>query len=192
MFNILKKIIIIIAVMLVIFFIAFLTAAWHYGAFASVEEVHLKTRDETTLVTVNYACTPYQVQDQIRQIDSLLNEKTYLTPVTAALFQTNPLNSKPDSVTVKGAVILKEPVQVDSPFVILKLPIRQAAVTSINAHPLIAPYRTYPSIQHWLANNGYQYNPAYPVIEYYSGEKVEVEMPVMTDSTQTLLPLKTE
>jgi hypothetical protein len=190
MFNILKKIIVVISVLLFFFFVTFLIAAWYHGAFASVKKVTLSKRDRIVLVTTNDSCLPYKVNNHLQYIDSLLIHANISYNDKVMLFQNNPLTVRPDSLLSRGAMVLNDSIAVDSPLVLLILPERKAAVTSIEAHPLIVPYKAYPAIQRWLNNNGYRYNRMFPIIEYNSRGIVEIEMPVVTDSLQKHLPLK--
>jgi hypothetical protein len=190
MFHILKKIIVIISVILLVFFVAFLIGAWYHGAFASVKKVTLSKRNRLYLVTTDQTCLPYEVGNHVQYLDSLLMHANISYNREVTLFRYNPLTVKPDSLLSKGAMIVDDSIAVDSPLVLLNLPERNAAIASIEAHPLIAPYKTYPAIQRWLNNNGYRYNRALPIIEYYARGIVEIEMPVVVDSLQTHLPLK--
>jgi hypothetical protein len=191
MLKLFKKIIIIISVMLVVFFIAFIIAAWYYGAFASVEKVTLSNRNRLYLVTTGGMCLSSEIKQQINTVDSIFNLKNISNKGGVALFYENPLKAKPDSLLARGAVLLEDSLAVDSPLVLITLPERKAAVTSIKAHPMVAPFKTYPAIQRWLYNNGYCFNPVFPVIEYYHSRGIiEVEMPVVADTSRIHLPLK--
>jgi len=143
------------------------------------------------LVTTGRTCFLYDIERRINVIDSLLQIEESTNRRALALFYNNPLEVRPDSLLAKGAILLEDSIAVDSPLVLVQLPERKAAVTTIKAHSIIAPFKTYPAIQRWLYNNGYRYNPVFPVIEYYHSRGViEVEMPVIVDTSLTHLPLK--
>jgi hypothetical protein len=193
MIRILKKIILVSSVILVVFFIAFVIAAWYYGAFASVEEVNLAHRNRIFLVTTEQTGLPFKIKKHVHEIDSLLMIQKISGKMEVALFFDNPLVVRPDSLPARGAVLLEDSTVVDSPLILLTLPERKAAVTSVKAHSMIAPFKTYPMIQRWLYNNGYRFNPVFPVIEYYGARGIiEVEMPVVADTSLIHLPLKAQ
>jgi hypothetical protein len=191
MFRILKKILIVISVIIVVLFLAFMVAAWHYGAFASVRAPNLAHRPSVYIATLDNTYAAYELDKQIRIIDSLLLQKNITNDGTMALFFDNPIHIRTDSIEAIGAILLATAVVLDSPLTLLKIPERKTAVTSIEAHPAIAPFKTYPALQRWLYNNGYQYDLELPIIEYYLPQTiVKVEIPVIADSAQDHLPLK--
>jgi hypothetical protein len=191
MFRFLKKIITVASVLIALLFLAFVIAAWHYGAFASVKTITLEQRPALYAAILPGIYSPYEIEYQIRVIDSLLLQKNIDNKGTLALFFDSPLEVTADSIRATAAILLAGAITLDSPLTVFKIPERRIASISIQAHPAIAPFKTYPALQRWLFNNGYRYNPEVPIIEYYFHQNtVEVEMPVIADSLQDQLPLK--
>jgi hypothetical protein len=96
------------------------------------------------------------------------------------LYFDDPANVPSEQLHSQGGLIVSDSVQVDSPFVFQKIEKRNVLIAAIKAHPVVAPFKTYPALREWMENKGYRMGGESPPLEIYHEQGlVEVEMAII-------------
>jgi hypothetical protein len=176
-----KKIIIIFAVVVLILFIALVIAAWYLGTFASVN-LSDEYRGPYNLVVLSQLVPYHESSQAIERVDLMLEEKEIRQAQSVVIFYDDPTKIPMQQVHTRAGFVVSDSVKVDSPFIFQTVEKRRVAVASMKAHPAIAPFKTYPALQEWIQKNEYlTVNNKAHIELYYSNGLVEVEMPIMVD-----------
>ena len=175
----LKKIIIIFAIVVLILFIALVVAAWYLGTFASVK-LNLEDRGPYDLVVQSQLDSYHKITNVIENVETMLDEKKIKHTTAIVIFYDDPTRIPLQHINIRAGYIVPDSVEVNPPLIFKTIDKRKVAVASIKANPVIATFKTYPAIQEWMQQNGYVEVSSEPTIElYYSNGLVEVEMPVI-------------
>jgi hypothetical protein len=173
-----KKLIIIFAVVVFILFIAFIIAAWYLGVFATVD---ITARDSGPYYLVTSSeLSPYQeISRKNEHLDIMLAGRGIKYENFVGILYNNPIESTISKLRIKGGVIVKDSVAVDSLLHFERINRRLVAVARLKAHPAIAPFKIYPALQEWVQLHNYFLLKEMTILEHYKEDGlVEVEIPI--------------
>jgi hypothetical protein len=189
MWQLIQKIVIVFAILLLIFFVTVLVTAWYLGAFAPVRVLTVE-QEPHFIVTLLDPDSPDRVPSQIETVGSYLArwEKQALLPV--AVFYSDPFSVNTDAAEASGGWIVRDSIVVDTPFVLLNTPRQTVAAATIKIHSLIARHKIYPVLKTWIEREGYHSLRNRLVLEfYYTADSLEVQVPVTKIQYDSLPPL---
>ncbi len=173
-----KKLIIIIAIVVFILFIALLITAWSMGVFARVN-VSVGEKGPYYFISLDQKSLYPYIPEQIDKIKNELTVKNipYLNP--AALIYSDPAVTPLNQVLARGGLLLNDSMVVDSPFVIHHIKVRDVITAEIEANPAIATFKIYPALRDWLQKyNDIKKSPL-SYLEIYDKNRVIVEMSII-------------
>jgi hypothetical protein len=173
-----KKLIIIIAIVVFILFIALLITAWSLGSFARVNVSAGENGPYYFISLDQKSLYPY-IPEQIDKIKNELMAKKipYINP--AALIYSDPAVTPLNQVLAQGGLLINDSMAVDSPLVIHHIKVRNVITAEIEANPAIATFKTYPALRDWLQKyNGIRKSPL-SYLEIYDKNRVIVEMSII-------------
>jgi predicted transcriptional regulator YdeE len=111
------------------------------------------------------------------QLDSLIAQQDIETGIACGAYLDDP--SKVDQANLRWRVgyIVNDSTDTIEPLMFKTIENREYLIASIKAHPMVAPFKTYPAINEWLAANPYDVaGEAYEL--YNENGVVEVLFPV--------------
>lgn len=165
----------IVAVIVVVLVVALVGLAFYLGLFNSV------TIEKAVTGPYQIACLdhigPYKdICKKIQGVKKLLDDQG-IVPVTACgIYYDDPKSVPSDKLRSKGGFIIEGDVKSE---IIEKLnvPQQEVIVAKVKAHPAIAPIKTFPKINKWIAANNFVV--VGPCLEiYHEDGVVEVQMPI--------------
>ena len=175
---ILKKIILSVIILIIIACFILIISAIYMGVFATAEISRTETGPYYYIAFSQKNL--YQNTDiKINFLRNMLEEKNIQHLHPLCIFSEDPLNIPEDQLYNQTAYIILDSVEIDSPFTCKKIESRQVAIASINAHPIIASYKTYPELHIWLRRNNYKLDRTKLILEHYNPDgSVGVEFPI--------------
>jgi len=176
--EILRRIIIIFAAIVFLFFIALIIAAWSLGAFDSVDI----TENESGpyyFISYDSTSTYKETSGQIEILKKQLALSQSIEQLSAVLVLKNPMMTPLNEVPVLGGLIISDSVNVTAPLRLIRIAKRPVISATLEANPTIAIFKTYPALAEWFRKNDRQYKIEMPFLEIYYEDRVTVEMPII-------------
>jgi len=170
------KIFLIILAVLAVIVIIIAVVLWKVGVFATPEIV-LGQKGPYHYVYVDRTGPFSDVPQGYVQADSLIKQQNIEKGLACGSFLDDP--SKVDQKDLRWRVgyIVEDSVEIMEPLSFLTIPDHQYLIATIKAHPMIAPFKTYPAMQAWLAES--KFTVVGPAYEFYNDDGViEVLFPV--------------
>lgn len=174
----LRKIILIVGILALVFFMVIIGAAWYMGAFSSVE-ILTEMRGPYNFVYLEHLGAYHLISLKIDQVKQYLDNNQVKFMYSAGMYFDDPAKVSESDLKSYGGYLVSDSISAKEPFRFMKIKKRKTAVAMINAHPMIAPFKVYPAFQEWLENNSDSVTVAGAPLELYipSG-RVEVEFPL--------------
>ena len=175
---ILRRIIIIFAVIIFVLFLALIIGAWSLGAFDSVQ-ITEKTNGPYYLISLDTRTGYRDIPVIIEEIKGQINLPPEIIPIPAALINSNPMMTPLNEVDVTCGLIVTDSLTVNPPLHLIKIESRTIVSASIETNPSIAIFKTYPALAEWLSKNDREYEFQLPFLEIYNSDEVTVEMTIV-------------
>ena len=175
---ILRRIIIIFAAIVFLFFIALIIAAWSLGAFDSVD-ISENEGGPYYFISYDSTSTYKETPGQIELIKKQLALSQSTEQLSAVLVLKNPMMTPLNEVPVLGGLIISDSVDVAAPLRLIRIAKRPVISATLEANPTIAIFKTYPALAEWFRKNDRQYKLELPFFEIYYEDRVTVEMPIV-------------
>ncbi len=149
---------------------------WKVGMFAA-PELALQERGPYYYVYVERTGPFQDIPKGYQQVDSLVKQQNLEVGMRCGAYLDDPAKVAQNNLRWRVGNIVQDSVEVMEPLKCLKIEEHQYLVASIHANPMIAPFKTYPAIEKWLADNPFEANgPAYEL--YHDDGLIEVLFPV--------------
>ena len=170
-----KIALIILGVVLVIA-IAFVILLWYVGLFAS-PELAVAERGPYHYVYIDKTGPFAQVPLGQQEADSLVRQQNIEAGIACGMYLDDPSQVGQENLRWRVGFIVGDSVKTMEPLKFMTIAGGEYLVASIKAHPMVAPFKTYPAIHAWLAENPYDaIGAAYEL--YNDNGMVEVLFPV--------------
>ena len=171
-----RKIILFIGIISFVLFMGIIGAAWYMGAFSSVS-ISTGEKGPYYFIYLEHQGPYYQITNKIEKVEKYLvdNKITYLH--AAGIYFDDPAQLPESELKSYGGYLVNDSLVVEKPYKFENINKRNVIIASIEAHPMIAPFKVYPAFHEWLANNKKMEIIAPPMELYLPNEKVEVHFP---------------
>jgi hypothetical protein len=181
MSQILKRIIIVFAVVTTLLFFSLIGAAWYLGAFSGVT-VATSDRPVQYFIAASDSGTYQQAMNDLDTLRSHIQKTPSRMVDPVVLLYRDPVVVPLAEVPARAAYLLADSVSVDLPYRMIVVPPARIVSARIEANPVIAPYKTYPAIREWCFRYDLVADTGAIIVEKYldSGE-VSVEYPVFSE-----------
>jgi hypothetical protein len=183
MSSILKKLVIVLAIVVFVLFIALMLAAWTMGMFSSVSVTSLD-RGPYFIVSLHHN-GPYRgINQKIEDVSMMLNEQRIEHKIACGVFHDDPAILPAEQLRSQGGYIVSDSIAVSPPFTCEQIDRRKVAMASIEANPAIAGFKTYPALSDWMRIYNYTTDSTRATLElYHPNGIVEVELPIILKET---------
>lgn len=176
MSSTIKKIILILGVVSLVLFIGLVISAWYMGAFSSVS-IHTGEAGPFNFVYLEHQGPYYQLTNKITQVEKYLTDNKIQYLYSAGIYFDDPAEVAESELKSYGGFIIKDSISVQNPYKFIKIAKRKVVIATIEAHPMIAPFKVYPAFKEWLENNK-NIEIVGPSLELYKpGDNIEVHFP---------------
>ena len=149
---------------------------WQSGVFSS-PELKLETRPAYLYIYLERSGPFSEINKAKNDLQKMVKEQKLPVKTPCGVYFDDPAQSKNQQLrwrigyTVEDSLTFSPPLKMDT------IPAQRVIVASIKAHPMVAPFKTYPALEKWVAENGYRITgPAYEF--YYDDGLVEAMFPV--------------
>jgi DNA gyrase inhibitor GyrI len=168
-----KKVILIIGIISFVLFMGLIGAAWYMGAFSSVS---LATGEKGPyyFVYLEHQGPYYQVPNKILKVEKYLTDNQIEYLHSAGIYFDDPAQVAEKELQSYGGLLVTDSISVQEPYNLIKIDRRKVVIATIEALPMIAPFKVYPAFNEWLENNKKVEIIAPPMELYLSDEKIEV------------------
>lgn len=164
-----------ISIVIVVLVIAVLGVGYYLGVFNSVTIEKMAT-GPYKIACLDHIGAYKNICKKIKNTEKLLCEQAVITVAPCGIYYDNPKTVPCDKLRSKGGCLIEG----DAKLEILEkvdIPVREAVVARIKAHPAVAAFKTYPKIEKYLTENNLVCTG--PCLEiYHKGGIVEVQMPI--------------
>lgn len=179
-----KKFVIAFAIIILFLFLALIGTAWHLGAFADVE-IQVTERGPYNIVCLENIGNYRGIAEKIDSVAIYLADRNITFGQAVAIYFDDPAETAVEDLKSYGGFIVLDSVAVDDRYISLTYPRRPVVVARVEAHPMIAPFKTYPRIKEWLEDEKQTSDPEIPAMEIYDENNfVEVEISLINISTE--------
>ncbi len=128
---------------------------WKLGLFAT-PELSLQDRGPYHYVYVERKGPFQDIPKGYQQVDSLIKKENIEVGMRCGIYLDNPAKINQENLRWRVGNIVQDSLEVTPPLMCLTIENHQYLVASIRANPMIAPFKTYPVIEKWLAENPYK------------------------------------
>lgn len=165
----------IIAVIVVALVIALVGFAFYLGLFNPVS-IEKAIAGPNKIACLDHIGPYKDIVKKIQNVKMLLDGQK-ITPISACgVYYDDPKSTPSDKLRSKGGYLVEGIVKIPI-LENLYIPQREVVIAKVKAHPAIAPIKTFPKINKWLAVNNFVV--AGPCLEiYHKNRVVEVQMPI--------------
>ncbi len=171
-----KSILIIVTAILALIIIVLVSISYKFGAFESVE-LQQAARGPYQIVCLEHIGPYQQAPAKIEEVRALLEEKSIAIGNTCGVYHDDPTSVPQDQLRSRVGFIVEDSIMVEAPFMIDSLAQREVIIGTIKAHPAVAPFKTYPALNAWMQQNGYETaGPAFEI--YHEDGFVECQIPI--------------
>ena len=171
-----KKIVITILVVIVLVIAALFVAAWNYGVFAKVE-ISVEDRGPFHFVYLQKQGPFSEISAAWEEAEALFEEQQLAKGIGCGEYLDDPALVEAEELRWRVGFLVPDSVSVKEPLSYKRLPQHTYVIATVKAHPMVAPFKTYPALEEWGKTSAYQFvGMAY---ELYPDEGVvEVLFPV--------------
>ncbi len=171
-----KKILTIIIGLIVLIGLLLLIGAWKAGVFED-PVITVELRGPYHFVYIQKTGDYSNIPKAYKEADDLFKEQSLEKSIACGMYLDNPAVVEGENLRWRVGYFVKDSISVEDPLKFLKIPNAEYAVASINAHPMVAPLKTYPALQQWVQTSDYQFiGPAYEI--YNEDGIIEVLFPI--------------
>jgi len=171
-----KKILAVIAGIFLVIVLLILLGAWKAGIFAD-PEITLELRGPYHFVYIQKTGDFSKISAAYKEAGELFEDQSIDKGTACGMYLDDPAMVEADDMRWRVGYLVKDSVDVNTPLEFLSIPNAEYAVASIEAHPMVAPFKTYPALQKWVQTSDYQFvGPAYEI--YNEDGIIEVLFPV--------------
>jgi len=170
------KIALIILGIVLIIVIAFVVILWYVGLFAT-PELAIAERGPYHYVYIDRTGPFAEIPLGQQQADSLVKQQNIEVGIPCGAYLDDPSQVAQGNLRWRVGFIVSDSVETIDPLKFMTIAGGEYLVASIKAHPMVAPFKTYPAIEKWLTVN--PYDVAGAAFELYNENGVvEVLFPV--------------
>ena len=173
MSPIIKKLILFVGIISLVLFMGLIGAAWYMGAFSSVN-ITTAEKGPYYFVYLEHQGPYYQIQNKITNVEKYLTDNNISFLHSAGIYFDNPAEVDESNLKSFGGFVVNDSINVQPPYKITKIKRRKVVVASIEAQPMMAPFKIYPAFEEWLGNNKNVEIVAPPLELYLPDDKIEV------------------
>lgn len=148
------KIFLIILVVLLVIVIVVAAVLWNVGVFASAE-ITLGQKGPYHYVFVERTGPFKEILQGYKQADSLIKQQNITVGIACGAYLDNPAHVEQEKLRWRVGYIVTDSVEVTKPLQFVTIPDHQYLIATIKAHPMVAPFKTYPAIEKWLNTHPY-------------------------------------
>lgn len=178
MSQILKRIIIVFALVTTLLFFSLIGAAWYLGAFSKVN-VAIDERPVQFFIAAPNSGSYQKAMNDLDTLRSHIEKTSIKTVDPAVLLYRDPVVVPLTEIPARAAYLLADSVQVDPPYRTIVVPPSRIVSASIKANQIVAPYKTYPAIREWCFRYDLVADTSAIIVEkYLKNGEVSVEYPV--------------
>ena len=171
-----KKVLTIIIGIILLIGLLLLIGAWKAGVFED-PEITVELRGPYHYVFIQKTGDFSNIPNAYKEADNLFIEQSLEKSTACGMYLDDPAMVGPENSRWRVGYFVKDSVDVNTPLEFLLIPNAEYAVASINAHPMVAPFKTYPALEKWVQTSEYQFvGPAYEI--YNDDGIIEVLFPV--------------
>ncbi|MDZ7344218.1 MAG: GyrI-like domain-containing protein [candidate division KSB1 bacterium] len=171
-----KKILLAAGIVLGLLIVILLISAYRLGLFNRVE-LQQATRGPYQIVYLSHTGPYHQITEKINRVGAMLKEKNIGTLSACGIFYDDPRAVPQEQLRSKAGFLVEGEISVEAPFEIDSVAQREVIVATIKAHPAVAAFKTYPRMNEWIEQNGFE--AAGPGFEIYREDGViECELPI--------------
>lgn len=171
-----KKILTIILALIVLIIFVLLIGAWHYGVFESVK-ITVEKRGPFHYVYLQKQGPFTEISDAWDEAEQIFKEQNLEKGICCGKYLDDPALADPEKLRWRVGYLLQDSVAIQEPLKYENIPEYDYVIASIKAHPMVAPFKTYPALKEWGRTSEYQFvGTAY---EFYPEDGlIEVLFPV--------------
>ena len=156
--------------------IAVIVLLWYVGLFAT-PELTLGIKGPYHYVYIDQTGPFSEIPMGYVQVDSLVKQQDIETGIACGAYLDNPSQVDQAKLRWRVGYVVNDSVETIEPLMFKTIENREYLIASIKAHPMVAPFKTYPAIEEWLTANPYDVvGEAYEL--YNDSGVVEVLFPV--------------
>ena len=171
-----KKVLTIVFAIIIVIGLLLLTGAWKAGIFAD-PEITLELRGPYHYVYIQQTGDFSKISMAYKEADELFKDQSLDKGTACGMYLDDPAMVQPEDMRWRVGYLVKDSVIVNTPLEFLSIPNAEYAVASIDAHPMVAPFKTYPALEAWVKTSEYQFvGPAYEI--YNENGTIEVFFPI--------------
>ena len=176
MSSVIKKIILGVGIVALVLFVGLIGFAWYMGVFASVV-ITTTEKGPYNFIYLEHQGPYYLTANKIKEVENYIKEQNIEYTHAAAIYFDDPQKVKEEELKSFAGVIIKDSVAVSKPYHFTKINRRNVVVASIDAFPMLAPFKVYPAFKEWLSNNENIEIIGAPLELYQPEKTVEVQFP---------------
>lgn len=170
-----KKILTIIFAIIIVIGLLLLAGAWKAGIFEE-PVITVELRGPYHYVYIQKTGDFSNIPNAYKEADDLFKENSLEKGTACGMYLDDPAMVEAEDMRWRVGYLVEDSVAVNTPLEFLSIPNAEYAVASIDAHPMIAPLKTYPALQKWVQTSDYQFTgPAYEI--YNEDGIIEVLFP---------------
>jgi len=171
-----KKVLAVILGILIVIALLLLAGAWKAGIFEE-PEITLELRGPHHYVYLQKTGDFSMIAKAYEEADGLFKDQSIDKGTACGMYLDDPAMVQPEDMRWRVGYLVSDSMEVNAPLEYLIIPNTEYAVASIDAHPMVAPFKTYPALQEWVKTSEYQFiGPAYEI--YNENGIIEVLFPV--------------
>ena len=127
---------------------------WKVGLFAT-PELTLGEKGPYHYVYIDRTGPFSEIPMGYQQVDSLVKQQNIETGIPCGAYLDDPSQVEQANLRWRVGYIVNDSVETIEPLLFKTIANREYLIASIKAHPMVAPFKTYPAINEWLAANPY-------------------------------------
>lgn len=149
-----KKILIGILIFVGVIILAIVVALWKAGMFAE-PEISVAERGPYHYVYTARTGSFAAIPKVFEEVKSYLETNNIDYGIGCGMYLDDPSKVDQENIRWRAGYLVDDSVQVDDPYVFETIPRQNFVIAAIDAHPMIAPIKTYPAINKWVTENDY-------------------------------------
>ena len=172
------KIALVILAVVFVLIIALVILLWYVGLFAT-PEITIDERGPYHYVYIDRTGPFSEIPMGYVQVDSLVKQQDIETGIACGAYLDSPSQVEQANLRWRVGYVVYDSIETLEPLMFKTIVNREYLIASIKAHPMVAPFKTYPAIEEWLKANPYDVDGDEEAYELYNDNGViEVLFPV--------------
>ncbi len=161
---------------IVVIVLFIVVSLWQSGVFSS-PELTLETRPAHMYIYIERTGPFSEINKAKNELQKMVNDQKLPVKIPCGVYFDDPAQTKNEQLRWRIGYTVEDSLSVSAPIKQDTIPAQLVIVASIKAHPMVAPFKTYPALENWVAEKGYKIiGPAYEF--YYEDGVVEAMFPV--------------